>query len=65
MDKSFLIPLSRRSFMKLMGAAAAGTLLGSSMETGQAVASSTTAMNFTEVELPVIFNLTREKSSIS
>ena len=57
MDKSFLIPLSRRSFMKLMGAAAAGTLLGSSMETGQAVASSTTAMNFTEAELPVIFNV--------
>ena len=28
MDKSFAIPISRRSFMKMMGLAAAGTVLG-------------------------------------
>ncbi|WP_295158775.1 FAD-dependent oxidoreductase [Selenomonas sp. AE3005] len=56
MEKSFSIPMSRRSFMKLMGAAAAGTLLGSGMETGQAAAPPAAALNFSEVELPVIFN---------
>ena len=54
MDKSFSIPMSRRSFMKLAGLAAAGTLLGGGADEGksEAAAPPTPAMDFGEAELP-------------
>ncbi len=57
MEKAFSIPVSRRSFMKMAGLAAAGTLLGSGMETQKAesAASMTPATDFSEAELPVLF----------
>lgn len=59
MEKSFSIPISRRNFMKLMGLAAAGTVLGTKADTpkAQAAAPATTAVNFAKEELPVLFNV--------
>jgi len=56
MEKSFSIPMSRRSFMKLMGLAAAGTVLGHGAEAVQAAAPPVPAVNFSDVDLPVIFH---------
>lgn len=59
MDKSFSIPMSRRSFMKLAGLAAAGTLLGGGADDRKAGAAAppTPAMDFGEAELPVLFDV--------
>ena len=58
MDHSFAIPMSRRSFMKLMGLAAAGTVLGVKGDTARAEAASamTYRMDFDNAELPVLFD---------
>lgn len=40
MEKSFAIPISRRNFMKLMGLAAAGTVLGFNDNGAKAAAAS-------------------------
>lgn len=58
MKPSFSIPMSRRSFMKIMGAAAVGTMLGHGANATNAVkaaAMPTYTINFRNVELPVIF----------
>ena len=53
MEKSFSIPMSRRSFMKLMGLAAAGTVLGVKGDAAKAEAASPTisTMDFDNAEL--------------
>jgi len=58
MKKSFSIPMSRRSFMKLMGLAAAGTVLGVKEDAAKAEAASPVipAMDFDNAEIPVIFD---------
>ena len=58
MDKSFAIPISRRSFMKMMGLAAAGTVLGLNDNGAKAAAASSMiqTMDFSNAELPVLFN---------
>ncbi|WP_051650045.1 FAD-dependent oxidoreductase [Selenomonas sp. AB3002] len=58
MDKSFAIPISRRSFMKMMGLAAAGTVLGLKDDAARVEAASSmiNAMDFNNAELPVLFN---------
>ena len=57
-DKSFAIPISRRSFMKMMGLAAAGTVLGLKDDAARVEAASSmiNAMDFNNAELPVLFN---------
>ncbi len=59
MDKSFAIPITRRSFMKLMGLAAAGTVLGVKEDASKAEAASPMmpAMDFDNVEIPVLFDV--------
>ncbi|MBR5909086.1 MAG: FAD-dependent oxidoreductase [Schwartzia sp.] len=59
MEKSFSIPMSRRSFMKLAGLAAAGTLLGGGTDGRKAGAAAppTPRMDFGEAELPVLFDV--------
>lgn len=58
MEKSFAIPISRRNFMKLMGLAAAGTVLGLNDNGAKAAAASSMiqTMDFSNAELPVLFN---------
>ena len=58
MGNSFAIPMSRRSFMKLMGLAAAGTVLGVKGDAAKAEAASPTisTMDFDNAELPVLFD---------
>ena len=58
MDKSFAIPISRRSFMKMMGLAAAGTVLGLKDDAARVEAASSmiNAMDFNNAELPVLFD---------
>ncbi len=58
MGNSFAIPMSRRSFMKLMGLAAAGTVLGVKWDAAKAEAASPTiaTMDFDNAELPVLFD---------
>ena len=58
MDKSFAIPISRRSFMKMMGLAAAGTVLGLKDDAARVEAASSmiNAMDFNNAELPVLFH---------
>ena len=58
MDKSFSIPISRRSFMKLAGLAAVGTLLGVGADDrkAEAAAPSTSSVDFSGADLPVLFN---------
>ena len=57
-DKSFAIPISRRSFMKMMGLAAAGTVLGLKDDAARVEAASSmiNAMDFNNAELPVLFH---------
>ena len=54
MMQSFSIPMSRRSFMKLVGLAAAGSLLGGGADAVRAAAPPASSLNFSEVDLPVI-----------
>ena len=58
MDKSFSIPISRRSFMKLAGLAAVGTMLGVGADDrkAEAAAPSTSSVDFSGADLPVLFN---------
>ncbi len=58
MEKTFTIPMSRRSFMKLAGLTVAGSLLGVGANASKADAAvpPIPAADFTEVELPVLFN---------
>ena len=58
MGNSFAIPMSRRSFMKMMGLAAAGTVLGVKGDAAKAEAASPTisTMDFDNAELPVLFD---------
>ncbi len=59
MEKSFTIPMTRRSFMKLAGLAAAGTLLGTGAGGGKAEAAAPPPpeVDFSEMDLPVLFNV--------
>ena len=59
MEKSVSIPMSRRSFMKLMGLAAAGTVLGvkEDVSKAEAVSSVTYTMDFGQAELQVLFDV--------
>ena len=54
MDQSFAVPISRRSFMKLMGLAAAETVLGAKGEVVKAAAASSPAptVDFAAVGCP-------------
>ena len=58
MEKSFSIPMSRRSFMKLVGLAAAGTVLGVKEDATKTEAASPmiSMMDFGNAELPVLFD---------
>lgn len=58
MDKSFSIPISRRSFMKLAGLAAVGTMMGVGADDrkAEAAAPSTSSVDFSGADLPVLFN---------
>ncbi len=58
MEKSFSVPISRRSFMKLAGLAAAGTLLGQGTGMGktEAAAAPISGADFSEADLPVLFD---------
>jgi hypothetical protein len=58
MDKSFSIPISRRSFMKLAGLAAVGTMLGVGADDrkAEAAAPSTSSVDFSGADLPVLLN---------
>ncbi|MBP5200943.1 MAG: FAD-dependent oxidoreductase [Schwartzia sp.] len=59
MEKSFSIPISRRSFMKLAGMTAAGAILGGTSDTPKAEAAAPPApsADFSEAELPVLFDV--------
>lgn len=59
MEKSFSLPISRRSFMKLAGLAAAGTLLGSGTDDrkAEAAAPPMASVDFSEADLPVWFDV--------
>ena len=58
MDNFLSIPISRRSFMKLAGLAAVGTLLGVGADDrkAEAAAPSTSSVDFSGADLPVLFN---------
>ena len=58
MEKSFSIPISRRNFMKLAGLTAAGTILGGTSDTPKAKAAAppTSSVDFSEEDLPVLFD---------
>lgn len=55
---SFSIPISRRSFMKLVGLTAAGAVLGGGVEMTKTAAAATVipAVNFSGADLPVLIN---------
>ncbi len=56
MEKSFSIPISRRSFMKLAGLAAAGAVLGGAdAPRAEAAAPVTPSADFSEADLPVLY----------
>lgn len=59
MEKSFSIPISRRSFMKMAGLTAAGAILGGTSDTPKAEAAAPPApsADFSEAELPVLFDV--------
>lgn len=59
MDKSFVIPISRRDFMKLMGLTAAGTFLSVQDNAPRAEASAAAAhmVDFGNADLPTLFNI--------
>ena len=59
MDKSFVIPISRRDFMKLMGLTAAGTFLSVQDNAPRAEASAAAAhmVDFENADLPTLFNI--------
>ncbi len=56
MRQSFSLPMSRRSFAKLMGAAVAGTLLGNDMGRATAAAHPAAVPGFSGKGLPVLYD---------
>ena len=56
MKQSFSLPMSRRSFAKLMGAAVAGTLLGNDMGRAKAAAPPAAVPGFSGEGLPVLYD---------
>ncbi len=61
MEQSFSIPISRRNFMKLAGLTAAGAILEGASDhiplKAEAAASPTPSVDFSESELPVLFDI--------
>ena len=57
MEKSFSIPISRRSFMKMAGLAAAGAMLGADTPKAKAAAPVTPSVDFSGAELPVLYDV--------
>ena len=59
MEKSFSIPISRRSFMKLVGLTAAGAIIDgtSDIPKAEAAAPPAPSADFSEAELPVLFDV--------
>ncbi|MBQ9497979.1 MAG: FAD-dependent oxidoreductase, partial [Selenomonadaceae bacterium] len=55
MEKSFLIPISRRDLLKLAGVTAVGTVLGSNKNSAAAAPAPPQKFNFNEAQLPTLF----------
>ena len=54
MEKSFLIPISRRDLLKLAGVTAVGTVLGSNKNSAAAAPAPPQKFNFNEAQLPTL-----------